>query len=183
MLGVQHDLRFFVLVLAAAEFEMVWGKGVAVYAPNPRPAWLYCLHSACCFLIKWRFLSVSCQGRACFLLEEHLAGCLPHTNIRHFLIGLIFYIFIIFDFGASKENPNYWSIMMTFTACQLLYPYAYFVYGRIADYISGDRGSYFVSHIMSVVRIFAVILCWFGAPIIAPLGLAWLYWEHDRQEQ
>ena len=103
--------------------------------------------------------------------------------IRHFLIGLIFYIFIIFDFGGSKENPNYWSIMMTFTACQLLYPYAYFVYDRIADYISGDRGSYFVSHIMSVVRIFAVILCWFGAPIIAPLGLAWLYWEHGRQEQ
>jgi len=116
-------------------------------------------------------------------IRRTFGGLSAAYYIRHFLIGLIFYIFIIFDFGGSKENPNYWSIMMTFTACQLLYPYAYFVYGRIADYISGDRGSYFVSHIMSVVRIFAVILCWFGAPIIAPLGLAWLYWEHGRQEQ
>ena len=116
-------------------------------------------------------------------IRRTFGGLSAAYYIRHFLIGLIFYIFIIFDFGGSKENPNYWSIMMTFTACQLLYPYAYFVYDRIADYISGDRGSYFVSHIMSVVRIFAVILCWFGAPIIAPLGLAWLYWEHGRQEQ
>lgn len=116
-------------------------------------------------------------------IRRTFGGLSAAYYIRHFLIGLIFYIFIIFDFGGSKENPNYWSIMMTFTACQLLYPYAYFVYDLIADYISGDRGSYFVSHIMSVVRIFAVILCWFGAPIIAPLGLAWLYWEHGRQEQ
>ena len=116
-------------------------------------------------------------------IRRTFGGLSAAYYIRHFLIGLIFYIFIMFDFGGSKENPNYWSIMMAFTACQLLYPYAYFVYDRIADYISGDRGSYFVSHIMSVVRIFAVILCWFGAPIIAPLGLAWLYWEHGRQEQ
>ena len=116
-------------------------------------------------------------------IRRTFGGLSAAYYIRHFLIGLIFYIFIMFDFGGSKENPNYWSIMMTFTVCQLLYPYAYFVYDRIADYISGDRGSYFVSHIMSVVRIFAVILCWFGAPIIAPLGLAWLYWEHGRQEQ
>ena len=116
-------------------------------------------------------------------IRRTFGGLSAAYYIRHFLIGLIFYIFIIFDFGGSKENPNYWSIMMTFTACQLLYPYAYFVYDRIADYILGDRGSYFVSHIMSVVRIFAVILCWFGAPIIALLGLAWLYWEHGRQEQ
>ena len=116
-------------------------------------------------------------------IRRTFGGLSAAYYIRHFLIGLIFYLFIIFDFGGSKENPNYWSIMMTFAACQLLYPYAYFVYDRIADYISGDRGSYFVSHIMSVVRILAVILCWFGAPIIAPLGLAWLYWEHGRQEQ
>ena len=37
MLGVQHNLRFLTLALAAVELEMVWGKGVAVYAPNPRP--------------------------------------------------------------------------------------------------------------------------------------------------
>ena len=62
------------------------------------------------------------------VIRKTFGGLSAAYYIRYFLIGLIFYIFIIFDFGGSKENPNYWSIMMTFTACQLLYPYAYFVY-------------------------------------------------------
>ena len=60
-------------------------------------------------------------------IRRTFGGLSAAYYIRHFLIGLIFYIFIMFDFGGSKENPNYWSIMMTFTVCQLLYPYAYFV--------------------------------------------------------
>lgn len=181
MLGVQHDLRFLTLALAGAEFKV--GQ-MACQVRIQATASMAVLPTCGLLLFDKMAVFICFMPRTSMsFIRRTFGGLSAAYYIRHFLIGLIFYVFIIFDFGGSKENPNYWSIMMTFTACQLLYPYAYFVYDRIADYILGDRGSYFVSHIMSVVRIFAVILCWFGAPIIAPLGLAWLYWEHGRQEQ
>jgi hypothetical protein len=64
-----------------------------------------------------------------------------------------------------------------------LYPYSRFVYERIADFIMGDNVLYGNAFIMMLTKLFLMSMCWSFSPIIAPIGLVWLYFHHTSAMQ
>lgn len=65
----------------------------------------------------------------------------------------------------------------------LLYPYARFVWESFVNFITGGNAFILPSLVFLFVKAITMLACWQMAPLIAPIGLAWLYWHHSKQER
>ena len=65
----------------------------------------------------------------------------------------------------------------------LLYPYSRFVYEGIVRFIMGDNVFYVNAFLMLFVKYITMGLCFSFAIVIAPIGLAYLYFYHSKQER
>ncbi len=65
----------------------------------------------------------------------------------------------------------------------LLYPYSRFVYESIMDFIMGDNVFFLNAILILVVKFISMALCWGFAVFIAPVGLAYLYYYHSKEEK
>ncbi|MFY1026345.1 Uncharacterised protein [Actinobacillus seminis] len=105
--------------------------------------------------------------------------------IRHFLFGLIFFIFFV----VTLVNNQYTSIeknivnIILFSILQLLYPYSRFVYESIIGYIMGENVFFFPAFIMLLAKFITMVICWIFSFAIAPIGLVYLYYFYSRQEK
>jgi len=61
-----------------------------------------------------------------------------------------------------------------------LYPYSRFVYESIVDFIVGGNSFWLPAIPMLIAKCVTMLLCYFLALFIAPLGLAYLYFRHSR---
>lgn len=64
----------------------------------------------------------------------------------------------------------------------LLYPYSRFVYEGIVRFIMGDSIFVVNAILMVLTKLIMMGICWAGALIIAPFGLAYLFFYHSRAE-
>ncbi len=74
-------------------------------------------------------------------------------------------------------------IQALFIINALLYPYSRFVYERIANFIMGDNVLYVNTIVMMFAKLFSMSICWSLSPVIAPIGLVWLYFHHTSAIQ
>ena len=91
------------------------------------------------------------------------------------MAGLLFWVFS----AANETHPDrampWW--MLVFVP---LYPYSRFVYESMVEFIVGDN-VFFVSVVLMIsFKIFSMLACLILAPIIAPIGLVYLYFQHSR---
>nr|WP_221292395.1 hypothetical protein [Herbaspirillum sp. SJZ102] len=101
---------------------------------------------------------------------------------RQFVFGLIFPVMMYFA-STSGNHAFQLKLIPLFIVCTLLYPYARFVYESIVSFIMGDNVFYVNAILMLVVKLFMMGLCWFLSPVIAPIGLLYLYIHHSRAER
>ena len=84
-------------------------------------------------------------------------------------------IWLLFKMSMGNEITGY---MITFSGMSvLLYPYSRFVYEKIVSYIVADNKLYFPAVMFIAVKLITLFLCWFFALLIAPVGLAYLYYS------
>ncbi|QCI10679.1 hypothetical protein E6B08_04320 [Pseudomonas putida] len=87
----------------------------------------------------------------------------------------------LFITGKIKSSPDLplGEIAMALVST-VLYPYSRFVYESIVGFIMGNNLFVVPGLILLLVKFFTMIMCWFLAIFIAPLGLAYIYWKVGR---
>lgn len=73
--------------------------------------------------------------------------------------------------------------MVLFTvASTILYPYSRFVYESIIGFVMGQNVFYVNAIFMFVTKFLTMAMCWVFAIVVAPIGLAYLYFHHSKAE-
>lgn len=112
-------------------------------------------------------------------LANTFGGLSANYYIRQFLFGLgitaVLYLAITQGKGVGEMPLAVWPLLVLNT---LLYPYARFIYEQVIGYVMGDNVFFLPLIIMLPVKLFTMLMCWSWAIIIAPFGLAYLYFYH-----
>ncbi|WP_028693572.1 hypothetical protein [Pseudomonas cremoricolorata] len=108
-------------------------------------------------------------------------GLTPAYYLRQLFFGALFAALFIWMKSQSTQGLDVASVLMAVVST-LLYPYSRFVYETVMGFIMG--GNLFVVNalLMLFVKFITMMFCWFLAIFIAPVGLAYLYWHHRRQQ-
>jgi hypothetical protein len=81
--------------------------------------------------------------------------------------------------GKKTGITNYIAYSI-FVLNTLLYPYSRFVYESIMRFILGDNILVSGLGLMMIVKYLTMGICWAAAILIAPFGLAYLYFYHSK---
>jgi len=118
------------------------------------------------------------------ILAKTLGGLSPAYYFRHLVFGLAFLALIMAPVLSGAKG---WSVMpvsalVFYLLCTALYPYSRFVYEGIAGFIMGNNVVVLPLPVMLIWKFLSMAICWAGAIFIAPVGLAYLYWHHSKQQ-
>lgn len=113
------------------------------------------------------------------VIRKTFGGLSASYYVRNLLFALIFPIFVILVTSRSPQ-PMPIGMMAFLVVCTLLYPYARFVYESVIGFVMGNNGFFVNAIFMLFVKLFTMAMCWALAIVIAPIGLAWLYWHHSK---
>ncbi|NUT61915.1 hypothetical protein HNO82_12385 [Herbaspirillum sp. C9C3] len=116
------------------------------------------------------------------VLSKTFGGLNSRYYFRQFVFGLIFPVMVYFA-STSGNHPFPLKLIPFFIICTLLYPYARFVYESIVSFIMGDNVFYVNAILMLAVKVIMMSVCWSLSPVIAPIGLLYLYFHHSRSER
>jgi len=116
------------------------------------------------------------------IVSKTLGGLSPQYYFRHFIFGLLFAGFFAWMMMQSK-NPVEIGMIAFGVINTILYPYSRFVYESIMDFIMGDNVFFLNAFVMLSVKFITMYFCWALAIFIAPVGLAYLYFYHSKEEK
>lgn len=127
------------------------------------------------------------------IFRKTFGGITSQYYLRHFAFGLAFLLFILYVvFIYEPTNPEtirqvafheqIGKVIMV-VVCTVLYPYARFVWESVAGPIMGNNVFILPLPFMMLLKVMGMTICWAGAIFIAPIGLAWLYYHHTKQEK
>lgn len=110
------------------------------------------------------------------VLERSFGGLSPRYYVRQFLFGLVLFLFVALRHGKMMlAMPVHLQVIFALNA--LLYPYSRFVYESVVDFIVGDTVFALPVILYATAKLLTMVLCWFLATLIAPIGLVWLYFR------
>lgn len=115
------------------------------------------------------------------VIAKTLGGLSKPYYLRQFFFGLLFLAFILFMSFRSTQGVTFGMVFVV-TINTLLYPYARFVYESIVGFVMGDNVFFVNAFLMMFVKLVTMAICWAGAVFIAPVGLAYLYYHHSKNE-
>lgn len=107
-------------------------------------------------------------------------GLTPSYYIRQLFFGALFAALFVYVKSQSPSGLGLGPLSLA-VVCTLLYPYSRFVYESVIGFIVGKNVFFVNALLMLIVKVFTMLLCWFLALFIAPIGLAYIYWHHSRQ--
>ena len=74
-------------------------------------------------------------------------------------------------------------VTLTAILSQILYPYSRFVYHSITDFIFRNNMFIVNAFLMLILKFLMMMICWFVAIFVAPIGLLYLYYHHTKEEK
>jgi len=116
------------------------------------------------------------------VILKTFGGLSKQYYFRNFVFGLglvAFFVFMLLK--GAKGIPVNFSIMLAVNA--LLYPYSRFVYESVVGFIIGNNVFISSALFMLAVKLLMMVVCFFCAIFIAPVGLVYLYFYHTKQAQ
>lgn len=72
-------------------------------------------------------------------------------------------------------------MLLTVVANTLLYPYSRFVYEGVMGFILGENVFLVDGLLMLATKVATMLFCWAAAVLVAPIGLAYLYYHHSKR--
>jgi len=113
------------------------------------------------------------------VLTKTFGGLSGSYYLRHFIFGLVF-PFFIYTMTSRGGQPLHLSMILMMVVNTLLYPYSRFVYESVVNFIMGENVFFVNAVFLLVVKAASMLFCWLCAMLVAPLGLAYLYYHHSR---
>lgn len=114
------------------------------------------------------------------LFWKTFGGLSAACYFRHFFFGLMFPVLTYFSLRDHLHPPPLLPTLALVAANTLLYPYARFVYEGIVYFLLGENLFYVNSGVLLFCKFLTMLLCWFFALFIAPIGLLYLYLVQTR---
>lgn len=104
----------------------------------------------------------------------------PYLFRQLFFAAVMAVFFIaILEKGSGGAGVSIWGFLWA-AVNVALYPYSRFVYESIVNFIMGDNIFFLNAIFMLLVKLVTMYFCFMFAPLVAPLGLAWLYFHHSK---
>lgn len=117
------------------------------------------------------------------ILGKTFGGLDKSYYFRQLFFGALLPAVIIFMATQSPTvKPMPVSAMFFFGLNTLLYPYAKFVWDSVKNFLMGNTVVTIALPWFLLIKLFTIVICWGLAIFIAPIGLAWLWWYHSRNE-
>ena len=113
------------------------------------------------------------------ILVKTFGGLSRQYYFRQFFFGLIFPCMMIFAAVNSGHSIPVSGLSFAIVST-IFYPYSRFVYESVVGFIMGNNVFFVNAFFMLFVKFMTMALCWTMAIVIAPLGLAYLYFHHSR---
>lgn len=101
--------------------------------------------------------------------------------LRHLTFACAILAFFVVMLHQAQSNTTGLAFYVLAIVNTLLYPYSRFVYESVIGFIMGKNVFFVNALLMLLVKSMTMLMCWWLAIFIAPLGLAYLYWQHNRQ--
>ncbi len=112
-------------------------------------------------------------------INKTFRGLTASYYIRQLVFGVAIGFALVFLMSGGFKNITVGLVIFAIIST-LLYPYSRFVYESIANFIFGNN-VFFVNAIwLLAVKFVTMSICWAGAIGIAPIGLAYLYFYHTK---
>ena len=115
------------------------------------------------------------------IILKTLGGLSRQYYLRQFFFGLLISGFVIFMLSHSPHPLPVKTIILLIIN-SLLYPYSRFVYESIVNFIMGDSVFIVNAVLMLFIKLMTMAICWCAAILIAPVGLAYLYYHHSKAD-
>jgi len=115
------------------------------------------------------------------VLRKSFGGLTREYYLRQLFFGFVVAAFMYW-LKTALHGPTL-PIVTWIALNTLLYPYARFVWESIVGFITGGNVFILPAIILLFAKVVTMFLCWQMALLIAPIGLAWLYWHHSKQER
>lgn len=114
------------------------------------------------------------------LIAKTFGGLSAPYYFRHLVFGLLIPLgmFLVISHGGGQSISTREYVL--FAINTLLYPYARYVYEGIIDFIVGSNAFIVNAFVMLITKFVTMMLCWFLAIFIAPVGLAYLFYVHSK---
>jgi len=115
------------------------------------------------------------------VVQKTFGGLSAQYYWRHFLFGLAIATLVYF-MSTKGDRPIQVALLLFAMISTALYPYSRYVYESIIDFIVGENIFFVNAIFMLFWKSITMTLCWFFALIIAPIGLAFLYYQNSKSE-
>ncbi len=116
------------------------------------------------------------------IFHKTIGGLSRYYYFRQLFFSIVICGIAYFLVTANGDQiPIQSLIIMAINAS--LYPYSRFIYETAARFILGEKVVSFNVIFMLTAKLFTMLICWFFATVIAPIGLIYLYIHHSRQEK
>ena len=89
---------------------------------------------------------------------------------------LAWFVYAMVSLSHTPPGLSTWGMLAVNT---LLYPYARFVYESVVGFIVGDNAFLVDGLLFVAIKTVTMVMCWTLALLIAPIGLAYLYFHHS----
>ncbi|MDO4435795.1 MAG: hypothetical protein Q4B71_05185 [Cardiobacteriaceae bacterium] len=102
---------------------------------------------------------------------------------RQAIIGLGLAVVLVW-IAAPRHQPSlaYISFIISMLINAALYPYARFVYEKVAELVVGDEEVFKKGLLSNLVKLIMMLLCFMFATLLAPLGLLYLYYVQTQDD-
>jgi hypothetical protein len=114
-------------------------------------------------------------------IQKTLGGLSTQYYLRQFFFGLVLAA-IIFFLSTQGEHSMPIGVLLFTIINTLLYPYSRFVYEGVVRFIMGENVFFVNAIFMLFTKFITMAMCWSFAILVAPIGLAYLYYHHSKAE-
>ena len=119
--------------------------------------------------------------------NKTLGGLTRAYYIRQLFFAIVmaalFMSLIFMEHPETAHKGTPWSVVTTVLISVPLYPYSRFIYETAVDYILGKNMFILPALMMLIAKFITMMICFFFAIFIAPVGLAYLYYHHSKAEK
>ncbi len=92
-----------------------------------------------------------------------------------FFAAIMAGLLIWMSFARGNPGAIIWIVI-----CAFLYPYSRFVYESCVHFVVGDNFFIFPAPVLLIAKMLTMGMCFSFAPIVAPIGLLYLYYYHGK---
>ena len=118
------------------------------------------------------------------IISRTLGGLSTRYYVRQLFFGAFFPLaFIVMQRLEHQGGDVDWPMWCFLLVNTLLYPYARFVYEGVVGFIMGENFFFVNAGVLLFTKFFTMGLCWLLAVVMAPIGMAYLYFRQARPER